>query len=829
MRCCSRRLLFWVWLVLSCGLGEGAADDLEVDWTGAWDTRWRDGGAALYLQQDGDLVTGSYPVLDGTVTGETRGELLVGEWVEPGGSGAFVFSMAPDRQSFMGRFGSGEWWTGARLPPGEIGGEVTADASSPRAALFSFVAAGNAARDGRIDRLGPALAVLDFSDLPSEATDTPTKRLELAQRLFEVLDLLTFRVWALPNPGPDDRVIDAPLSQVGTGEAFTLQVRYQVRANGAAGWLIVVPPAEATAAARERLLAMLDGEPYHSREHEELRTPRDTMRTFLEQWQRWQATGDHDLLFRTLDLSGISATARDDEAAQTAQYLKEVIDRIGYVLWQELPNDPNQRGAYTHFVHPAGRVEIGPVATADGGRVWQFTRETVEAARSLYIALEDMPLDERVEPTSSTLYLDIRDTMRAVDSDLLDPVLGAESWQWLVLALGLVISVPLGWLVTWVIFRLILRMERGPDEMMSVRLRFMWPLQAVLIAGLGWVTLRLLGLPEVIDVPLRVLIGIVLSVAGGWLAYHLIDKLGSLAGEASGRFHYRDEMLRSLAIAFAKVGVVVGALLFLAEVLSIPYQGVFAGLGLGGLAVALAARSTIENFIGGLTLLADKPIQVGDFCRFGDQIGTVEGIGLRSVKIRSLDRTVITIPNGDFVNLYIENYARRDSILLRTTLQLRYETTPDQLRWVLANLRKLMIQHPRVLAEPSRARLIGFGAHSLDIEVFAYVETSDWNEYLSIQEDLYLRMIDVVEHAGTGFAFPSTINYLSRDRGLDAERTEAAQASVARWRDRDRMPFPEFDEDERWGMFNQLEYPPPGSPHSRAAQDRRGQKPEAAD
>jgi small-conductance mechanosensitive channel len=333
--------------------------------------------------------------------------------------------------------------------------------------------------------------------------------------------------------------------------------------------------------------------------------------------------------------------------------------------------------------------------------------------------------------------------------------------------------------------------------------------------------LRLLGLPDTVDLPLRVIAGVLLSLGGGWFLYNLVDKIGSLVGEASGRLRYRDEMVRSLVVAVVKVAVVVGAFLFLAEVLSIPYQGVIAGLGIGGLAVALAARSTIENFIGGLTLIADKPIRVGDFCKFGDKLGTIEGIGLRSVRVRSLDRTLVTVPNGEFVNLYLENFSRRDRILMKTVLQLRYETTPDQLRWVLAELRRMMLQHPKVLADPSRARFVGFGEHSLDIEVFAYVSSTDWNEYLGIQEDIYLRMIDIVEQSGTGFAFPSMVNYLARDTGLDEEARARAEAEVARLRDEDRLPFPEFDAEERFAIFNRLEFPGDGSPHGRRARERR--------
>jgi len=803
-------------LVVATSVGAQAAD-----WSGVWDSRWRDGGATLYLQQDGDLVTGAYPTLDGRLRGEARGRLVVGTWSDPTGSGEFVFSLAPDGQSFSGRFGTGEWWTGSRKPAPTAGDPVRADASSPQTALRSFVVAGNAARDSRVDRLGPALAVLDFTELPAALTATPADRLDLAAQLFNILDQLTFRVWELPSPEPGQREIAAELEQAGTDESFRLRVRYGVRSDGAAGWFILVPEPAVMERVLDRLLAERGGELPHDRAHHALDSPRATMRTFLEQYRVWEATGDAELMFRTLNLAGIGATARDDEAALRAQYLKQVIDRVGYVLWQEIPDDPTRAAPYTHFIHPEGRIEIAPVETAAGDRRWQFTPETLAAARPLYIALEDMPLDADVSFGSSSLFLELRDAIRSLNRDLLNTVAGVEIWQAAALLLFLLVSLVVGWLVAAFLFRLVLRFRPEPGELMGVRARFVVPLQIVLVAGLALTAVRVLGLPETVDVPLRVVFGVLLSLAGGWFLYNLVDKIGRVAREASGRFAYRDEMLQSLAVALAKVGVIIGAVLLLAEVLSIPWQGVIAGLGIGGLAIALAARSTLENFIGGLTLLADKPIRVGDFCKFGDQLGTVEGLGLRSVKVRSLDRTVVTIPNAEFVNLYLENYSRRDSILMRPVLQLRYETTPDQLRWVLTQLRKLLLQHPEVLAEPSRARFVGFGAHSLDIEIFAYVATSDYNTYLGIQEDLFLRFIDIVDRSGTGFAFPSSVNYLARDTGIDPERRAEVEETIAQLRDKDRLPFPEFEDDERWDMFNQLEYPAPGSPQSRRARQRR--------
>ncbi len=797
----------------------------QADWSGIWDSRWRAAGATIYLRQDGDIVTGTYPSLEGSLRGEVRGKLLIGTWTDPSGEGEFIFAMAPDRDTFTGRFGTGEWWTGRRIEAGGPAEAVLADASSPRAAFRSFVEAGNAARNENRDRLAPALSVLDFTGLPAAAAETPAARLALAGQLFDIVDQLTFRIWDVPAPEPGADTMTVELHQAGTDERFRVRFNYGVRPNGAAGWFLVVPSPAVMDETLERLLVMRGGELPHARAHHDLASPRDAMHTFLEQYRVWEATGDGTLLFRTLNLERLGATAREDEAALRAQYLKQVIDRVGYVLRQEIPNNPQQQAPYTHFIHPEGRIEIAPFEVAtDGGdgreRIWQFTPETLAAARQLYVALEDMPVEPGVDFATNSVFLQLRNEIRAFDRRLLTPIGGVEIWQWLALALFLVLSIAVSRLVAWVLVALILRVRREPDALLSTRARFILPMQFILIAGFGLAGLRTLGLPETVDVPLRIVLGVILAVAGGWFLYNLVDKLGQVASEASGRFRYRDEMLRSLVVALAKVAVIIAAVLFLAEMLAIPWQGVVAGLSIGGLAIGLAARSTLENFIGGLTLLADKPVRVGDFCQFGGQLGTVESLGLRSVKVRSLDRTVVTIPNGEFINLYLENYSRRDSILLRTTLQLRYETTPDQLRWVLTQLRKLLLQHPEVLAEPSRARFIGFGAHSLDIEIFAYVDTNDYNTYLAAQEDLFLRFIDIVDRSGTGFAFPSTVNYLARDKGVDEELRAKVEASIARLRDDDRLPFPEFADDERWDMFNQLEYPSAGSPHSRRARER---------
>jgi MscS family membrane protein len=266
-----------------------------------------------------------------------------------------------------------------------------------------------------------------------------------------------------------------------------------------------------------------------------------------------------------------------------------------------------------------------------------------------------------------------------------------------------------------------------------------------------------------------------------------------------------------LARKTAKVFLAALGLLAVLQNVGVNVTALIAGLGVGGLAIALAAQKSIENLFGGMTLVVDQPVRVGDFCRFGDQVGTVEAVGLRSTRLRTLDRTVVTIPNAQFSEMKLETFAARDKIRMIFKIGLRYETTPDQVRWILVELRKLLYAHPRVHEDPARIRFVGFGAYSLDLEVFAYAVTDDFNEFLAIQEDVLLRIMDVVEASGSGFAFPSQTLYMERGGGVDRERGETAAAEVAAWRERRELQLPHFSREAIDALDDTLDYPPRGS------------------
>jgi len=391
-------------------------------------------------------------------------------------------------------------------------------------------------------------------------------------------------------------------------------------------------------------------------------------------------------------------------------------------------------------------------------------------------------------------------------------LLHVELWQWI----GLLALVLGAWLLSWLAERIATRLlgsfVRRTRTALDDRLlgALAGPLRLLIAVGLVAAGILALGLAA----PARDFFfalgkGLTL-LAVGWLGFRLVDvgaewihhhliARGQLATTAIVPLGRRTAKVTLAALVFLAVlddlGVNVGALL--------------AGLGVGGLAVALAAKTTVENFFGGVSVVADRPVAVGDFCRFGDRVGTVEDIGLRSTRVRTLDRTVVTIPNSSFSQLELENYSRRDRIWYHPTIGLRYETTPDQLRYVLVEIRRMLYAHPKVNPDPARVRFTGFGACSFNLDVFAYVDATDYNEYLEIAEDLNLRIIEIVERAGSGF--PSQTTYVRADEGLDGARRSAAEQEVDRWRETNGLCLPRFPAQEIERLRGTIAWPPAGA------------------
>ena len=260
-----------------------------------------------------------------------------------------------------------------------------------------------------------------------------------------------------------------------------------------------------------------------------------------------------------------------------------------------------------------------------------------------------------------------------------------------------------------------------------------------------------------------------------------------------------------------KVLVVVAIGLFWAESAGYNMSTILAGLGVGSLAVALAAQKTLENVIGAFTLYTARPINPGDFCRFGTTVGVVEEIGLRSTVIRTLNRTQVSIPNSVFSSGEVENFSVRDRIRYFRYLRLELPTA-EQLRYILAEIRSLFYAHPKVIPETVSVRFDNIEDATAMLRIDAGVETNDYQAYLAVAEDLNLRMMEIVHGAGATFSGPGKNMQLRDPLPEDREKIAEVDATLATWRDEQRLPFPNLTPQEIADLRNTLDYPPKGSP-----------------
>jgi MscS family membrane protein len=350
-------------------------------------------------------------------------------------------------------------------------------------------------------------------------------------------------------------------------------------------------------------------------------------------------------------------------------------------------------------------------------------------------------------------------------------------WQWLSLpalaACALGLAIPLSRLSRALLAR-VLRTERASaDEARLQRVSgpFLLGWATVLFAiGLPWLRLH----PEAraaVYVGLRA-IGL---LAFYWALSRGIDVAGHVfTGSAWGRAHPSTRSLLPLASKVGKIFVVILAVVAFLSELGYPVTSLVAGLGIGGVAVALGAQKTLENLFGAFSIGADQPFLQGDVVRVGDLTGTVEVVGLRSTRIRTQERTLVTIPNGKLADLQIESFALRDRLFFGTTLRLVYGTRAEQLRAILASLEAVLREQPKLWPDGMSVRFVGLGEYSLNIEVQAWFSTTDWNEFLVIRQELLLRFIEVVESQGSALAFPT--------RTLQLETPAASSLASARTR-----------------------------------------------
>ncbi len=382
----------------------------------------------------------------------------------------------------------------------------------------------------------------------------------------------------------------------------------------------------------------------------------------------------------------------------------------------------------------------------------------------------------------------------------------------------LILLIPVSLLITWLLGRLILRgikkicRKIWPTHHFEIIDAFGLP---IFLFASAWIFVELTrrtGIPVLARQYVSELPVIVAWIAFILFCWKLLTAYFDIALRKSTQRHDQGKVSALLFFRRAALFVFI-AIGFITSLgmLGIDVTAGIAALGIGGIAIALGAQKTIENLVGSITVIFDKPVRVGDYCKIGDVSGTVETIGMRSTRIRTLDRTLVTIPNGQFASDTIENYAFRDKFRYIHIFGVRYETTPDQMRYLLVEMRSVLYAHPKIDNDPARVRFVSLDNYQLSIEVYAYILAADNNEFLEVQEDLHLRFMDIVSKAGSDFAFPSQTVYMARDSKPSEEKMKTAEGEVKRWTEKGELPLPRFNTDEIKNLEGKIEYPPKSS------------------
>lgn len=349
-----------------------------------------------------------------------------------------------------------------------------------------------------------------------------------------------------------------------------------------------------------------------------------------------------------------------------------------------------------------------------------------------------------------------------------------------ILIAALILKKILGHIFVSVIFPLAARTKSRYDDDFLNCIRKPAELLVVII-GL-FIAMQVLQLPTE-PVNLRrgtyAILKVLVTFDIGWALFNLVDLLDVfLSGWVSKTESTLDDHLMPFIRKSLRAFIIFLAVIMTIQNLGYSISGLLASLGIGGLAVALAAKDTLSNIFGSFMIILDRPFHLGDWVKAGDMEGVVEEVGFRSTKIRTFAKTLITVPNNIIANLAIDNFSRMPKRRIKLNVGVTYETSPAQMRQAVSKIREMLKNHPAIEQDFFLVNFTDYGASSLDIMVYCFTTTTVWGEYLDAREDVCLKIMDILEALGLEIAFPSRSIYLRRQKDMESPLQPAFPESI---------------------------------------------------
>ncbi|MBV9226056.1 MAG: mechanosensitive ion channel family protein [Acidobacteriaceae bacterium] len=460
-----------------------------------------------------------------------------------------------------------------------------------------------------------------------------------------------------------------------------------------------------------------------------------------------------DIASQYLDLHRLKGEQRIKQGPLLAQQLGQLLDRDTQFEVGHLSNDPGGRlgDGLAPDLDKLDDLDLnGQTVTlymqrvAQGDlQVWLVSADSVARIPELAALAGESSIERKLPaPLVTTKFV------------------GTPLWIWMALVLTALLISLLSRLLSRVVLLIAKRLTRRIKTLQENRLEaLIEPLRLVVSVMVFRACMEVIGPSALLRDYLLKLMALLFIMGIASVLMRIVDIISDTAiSRLSATEKALSYSVIPLFVRCAKIGIFALGIVTVLSNWGYNTNTILAGLGVGGVAIALASQKTIENLFGSVSIISDRPVLVGDFCKFGDQSGTVEDIGLRSTRIRTLDRTVVTIPNSVFSTMTLENFAKRDRMWFHPTLSLRRDTTPEKIRAMMDAVTKILKSHPMVDPTDVPLRFTKITRDSFDLDIFSYVLTPDFNAYLRVQSEVLLQIVAAAQDLGIEFAVPINEN-----------------------------------------------------------------------
>jgi MscS family membrane protein len=414
-------------------------------------------------------------------------------------------------------------------------------------------------------------------------------------------------------------------------------------------------------------------------------------------------------------------------------------------------------------------VQLVRLEDERGRKLWYFSRGTLESVPEMFESLTFPGIEKQIPQTLVSHRL------------LFMPL-----WQWIAIVVFLPLALLGGRLITMLIAFLVNRIQKARSKPPLAPQKFFQvdPITLTIAILAHYIFVGYIGTSLLYRLYYRHIVWIFLAFDFYWILTRITRAISARIGTSlTKRGMLAERSIVSLIRRFVEISIFLLVTLLVLKNLGVDVSTALAGVGIGGLALGLGAQKTFENMFGGVSVLFDKVIQIGDTCRVNNQTGVVEDIGLRSTRLRTAERTLLSIPNGIMASAVLENLRFRDKFLCQQTIRLRYDLSPDHVRYVLGQIQNILIEDPKVEDPSARVRFLRFAEYALEVEIYCYILEPEYTAYLATQEQLLLKIMDAIEKAGAVLALPTQTTLVTQDAWIDPKKAKAAEDAVEKARD----------------------------------------------